>query len=86
MRQVPVDGARQAGFEVVRRFPTQRCLGAGWVYLVTEVVAGAIGDEADQPLPRTGGVRHPVVQMGADGTHHLQVGTRLAAADRTPSS
>ncbi len=79
--QVPLHGLAQAAVEVVRRGPVQRGGGAGRVDLVAEVVAGAVGDELDQPLPRAGRVGHQLVQRGADGAHDLQVGARLPGAD-----
>ena len=54
MRQIPVDGARQSGLEIVRRGPGQRGLGARRVDLVAEIVARPVGDEMDQPFARSG--------------------------------
>ena len=82
MRQVPVDGARQPGLEIVRRRPGQRRLGARRIDLVAEIVARTVGDEMDQPLARAGRIRQTAVQMGADRAHHIQVAARLAGADR----
>src|SRR5258708_38983946 len=56
VRQIPVDGAGNAGFEVVRGFPGECQLGARGVDFVAEVVPGPVGDEADQSLAWAGGI------------------------------
>ena len=61
---------------------SQRRLGSRRVDLVAEIVPGTVGDEMDQPFARTGGVRQPTVQLGADRAHHVEVAARLASADR----
>ena len=45
-------------------------------------MAGPVGDEADQPLARAGGIGQAAVECGADRAHHLEIAARLAGADR----
>ena len=78
--QIPVDGAAEAGLEIVRRGPAERGLGSGRVDFVAEIMARPVGDEADQSLPRAGRIGHALVEMGADA----RTTSRLVRGWRAP--
>lgn len=81
MGEVPVDGAGDAGFEIMGGVPVECGFGCGGVDFVAEIVTGPIGDEADQAAARAGGVGDFFVENSADGGDDVEVGAGLAGAD-----
>ena len=80
--EVPVDGGFETALKSVGGAPAELGFDLGGVNGVAPVVAGAVGDEADElavvspPCPRP-----PTIEDGADRLDDLKVGALGAAAD-----
>ena len=81
MVEIPLDGLAKPAGEIVRRGPAEGLGGARRVDLVAEIVAGAVGDEGDQPRAGSGRVGAQLVERGADGADDLEIGAGLPGAD-----
>ena len=72
MGEVPIDGARQPFFDRHGWLPAQLVADAAGVDGVTQIMAGAVGDEADQPI--MGCARGAAfVEQRADHAHQIDI-------------
>src|SRR5262245_65141905 len=67
--EVPPDRLAQAGVEALARRPAEVGADARRVHRVTQVVAGAVGDERDEPFVWARRVGDHLVEERADGPH-----------------
>ena len=79
--EIPVHRGLEPALEGRARAPSRAHAGHGRIDGIAQIVAGPVGDEADQALARAGAVGPAAIEDGADRAHHLEIAALRPAAE-----
>lgn len=74
-------GLRESALEILARPPSELAFDLAGIHGVAKIVAGPIGDEADQVATRAGRARRDHIDQIADALHHTEIGAFAARAN-----